>query len=90
MVSVIEKNKCPSCGELIDANTNIDGNKEVTPGPGDLSLCIYCATMLEYEDNLTLKVLQREKLNRIRRDTPGIYKLLKNAQQAIILHQDEQ
>lgn len=43
--------RCPNCGRELDAATNFRG---AVPRPGDLSLCCYCATLLEFGADLHL------------------------------------
>ena len=46
---------CPACGHRITAASHIDGN--MTPKPGDLTVCLYCATLLVFADGLSLRNL---------------------------------
>jgi transcription elongation factor Elf1 len=41
--------ECPGCGMLMDASTNMTKNHG-KPESGDLSVCLYCGTMLEFGD----------------------------------------
>jgi len=44
--------KCPTCGEQLDAATPIDG--EATPTEGDLSICLYCGEIMEFAEGMKL------------------------------------
>lgn len=52
---------CPSCGREIDAATHA-GRGEATPKVGDVSVCFYCAAVLEYGPGLILLPLDIETL----------------------------
>jgi hypothetical protein len=44
---------CPNCGKLVDGATGID--TEYLPKPGDISVCLYCATVLHFTANGTVE-----------------------------------
>ena len=44
---------CPVCGSLLDAASSIDHDKK--PKPGDVSICIYCAYPLIFEENYRIR-----------------------------------
>lgn len=43
---------CPSCGQKLDAATNLDYHK---PEVGDISVCINCQSVLEWDQNMRLQ-----------------------------------
>lgn len=43
------KNMCPHCGSLVDAATG-----DRTPEAGDFTICLYCAGINRFNDNLLL------------------------------------
>jgi len=51
---------CPKCGYLLDACTAVDGTKG--PKPGDVTVCIGCAQVLEYLDGLDIAVMDKDEL----------------------------
>lgn len=51
---------CPVCGKNLDAATSIE-KEEAVPGPGDLSICLYCATVSRFDDNLKLEQITNEE-----------------------------
>lgn len=68
--------RCPWCGHRIDAAMAGDpAEPDVTPKPGDVSVCISCAQMLVFTDNLTLRASMPGEIPM----TPG----LRRAQQAV-------
>ena len=42
---------CPACNKALDAVTPME--EGITPSPGDLSICGYCSTVLQYADDMT-------------------------------------
>jgi hypothetical protein len=47
---------CPWCGQRLDAAMAGDPeNPDATPSPGDVSICISCAQILVFTDELTLR-----------------------------------
>lgn len=48
------KDHCPNCNKLLDAATEL--SKEVKPNPGDISICIYCGTILVFAVDMALMV----------------------------------
>lgn len=51
---------CPVCGKKLDAATHVE-KEEAVPGPGDISICLYCATVSVFDDNLKLKQMTNEE-----------------------------
>jgi len=53
---------CPVCGNTIDRSAHIEPEP---PGPGDLTVCLYCETVLEFTKEMTLikpkKIEERDK-----------------------------
>jgi len=49
----LKPNKCPTCGRILDATTSVQG--EQTPSPNDISICMYCAALLIFNDDMTLR-----------------------------------
>lgn len=49
----MKANKCEFCDKTLDAHTTIGARQ--TPEPGDLTVCIYCATIgtFDKEGNIT-------------------------------------
>ena len=47
---------CPACGATLDAVTNMVGERK--PQPGDWSVCSYCAAVLRFQDERTVRELE--------------------------------
>lgn len=52
------KSHCPNCGIKLDAASSMKGH---IPEEGDVSICIECAEILEYDDKLMLNKISKEK-----------------------------
>lgn len=48
---------CPKCGYTFDAATKLEGDKGI-PESGDLTVCIGCASMLEFGPDLKLSIVE--------------------------------
>ena len=56
--------KCPSCGEIIDGATC--PFHDATPNPGDLSVCVYCLHWLRFNNDLTLRSMDQDDINKLK------------------------
>lgn len=48
-----EKSECPYCGHKHELATDLRCNAK--PSPGDVSICIQCANVLMFDDNLATR-----------------------------------
>ena len=44
---------CPNCGAMNDAATSASGDASA-PEAGDISICLYCASPLQYAEDMSL------------------------------------
>lgn len=49
--------RCLRCGHKFDLGTIITTEGKERPGPGDFSLCIKCAFVMRFDENLTVREL---------------------------------
>lgn len=84
MRSIQEDNKCPRCKATIDASESISQEK-AQPSEGDISVCLYCAAILVFQKDLTMRECTREELNSLRIEDSNLYNLLKTLQSRVIL-----
>ena len=45
---VTPESRCPYCGHRFNRAANIDDADDRGPAPGDITICIACASILEY------------------------------------------
>ena len=50
----MEPADCPNCERVLNGSATMSGH-ELPPGPGDLTLCLMCDSMLAYTDGLKLR-----------------------------------
>ncbi len=58
-----KKNNCPYCNVFVDAALIPDDEKE-KPIPGALSVCIHCAKVSIFDDEMKLKVFDMNGLDK--------------------------
>lgn len=67
---------CPCCDYKLDTTSSLDG---VTPKPGDLSVCISCASLLVFEDGLKLKAMTTGEFDELDAQTKNKLRLFQRA-----------
>ena len=60
-MQLLKENYCPICNALIDAATGATPDA-ITPKPGDLSVCLYCTSYLQYGEDLIPQELSVDDL----------------------------
>jgi hypothetical protein len=53
MAVLLKSCNCPLCDSILDAATGVDNEVQV-PVPGDHTVCIYCASPLQFDDDMNL------------------------------------
>lgn len=66
---LLERDHCPVCNRKLDAATEVAGDGDAGPRPGDLTICIGCAAILGFEHDLKLRRLGADDLARLDRET---------------------
>lgn len=51
---------CPSCGKLLSGATSLN-EEDALPSPGDISVCMDCATILKFDNDLRLVAISNEE-----------------------------
>ena len=70
---IYSKISCPSCGAKVDGFTGVEKDAQ-KPSDGDLSICMYCASIGKYADNLTqIRLITAEELTDLKRVYPADY-----------------
>ena len=62
--------KCPICKDKVTGVASDDGQK---PIEGDLSVCANCGGYLIFQNDLTVRALDKEQLRRIEADDPMMW-----------------
>lgn len=52
---------CPTCMTTLDAVTGMT-DPDAMPEPGDVTVCFYCTTVLEYAEDMTLQIVDIKTL----------------------------
>lgn len=55
--------QCPDCGKVLDAAKSADGDR--APKPDDLSVCLYCGSILQFDAGMSLVALTPTELRRL-------------------------
>ena len=50
----LPEQRCPACGKVLDAATVVD-QPQATPKPGSVAICLDCAYVAVFTDELTLR-----------------------------------
>ncbi len=75
---------CKSCFHVIDSHSAVENHKD--PEKGDISICIYCGVISEFDDNMDIVAVSAEFLEELKEtDYKAYTDLLKLA--AIIKNQ---
>jgi hypothetical protein len=61
LTSRLTSDRCPRCRKELDAATSIEDY--CAPKPQDLTVCIKCATILQWNKDMRLEIADLNKLN---------------------------
>lgn len=59
---------CPKCNAKLDGVTEM-GEGDGLPNPGDVSVCLYCATILRFDDALVPKEITADDMDDMDNET---------------------
>jgi len=59
---------CPECRRGLDGAKVLGEDDSATPGPGDITLCLYCATVLSFDKDGTLRRATKRDLKKFDRE----------------------
>lgn len=71
----LPESKCPDCGYTANAATNLE-DEEQMPEPGDCSLCIKCAGIAVFNDDLMLRSPTEEELLNLPSEISAVQQLI--------------
>lgn len=81
------KNKfsfCPTCKAQLDGVTCCTNDGKRHPEKGDLSICAYCATILEFEAGGFVHEAPKSRLDDLKANYPESYQSLKETRSIIL------
>lgn len=61
--SNVTESTCPSCYRKLDLATDPEGKN--IPKPNDLTVCIYCQEILIFQEDMSVKELSQEKIEKL-------------------------
>lgn len=73
---------CPRCGYTLNGAADVDGID--SPRAGDLSFCLGCAEILQFDRNLKLGAIEPAELNQLLLKQPGLAEDLAHKRRAVL------
>lgn len=67
----VPENQCPHCGAKLDRATNADGD-EVQPNAGDATICLHCAGVMVYGDDLKPRLMNELEIDGMDENTKRV------------------
>jgi hypothetical protein len=81
LTTQLPEQACPRCGHKLSAASSL--TEQLRPGPGDYSVCIACAGILQFGPRLHLIIPDPARVARERREDPELDLSLKQQVWAI-------
>lgn len=75
--------KCPTCRNILDGATCCSDNEKKHPVKGDITICVYCSEILEYEEGCFLHKIPDERFIQINFDDPNAFRMIMAARDAV-------
>ncbi len=73
---------CPNCGHRFSAASSLD-DASAKPSAGDFTVCIECAQLLAFDDDLRVRKITAEEVRHIMTTTPEIWRKIEHTQRAV-------
>lgn len=86
--SQLEKTTCPKCKSKLDAATHAGAEEKAQPKKNDLTVCLYCSSILIYNSDLLLREATEKDLKKLDEDL--LFELKRAKAMAEIIMKDEQ
>lgn len=77
----LQKAQCPWCEHRLDAAIRTDG-EEGSPKPGDLTVCLACASLLMFDQGLIPQKVSEDERRKILLEQPDLVETLASAERA--------
>ena len=75
--------RCPSCDKKVDGYKSVDHEEQ--PKPGDVTICVYCRSVLSFTEDMGLAMASAEDMQAC-----GLLEISRGQQQAKMLQKLEQ
>lgn len=70
----VPKNNCLNCGYLMDTLSPCFEHN-ITPKPGDVSICLRCGAVMKISDNLTPRGMTEAEINALLEDEEFMFEI---------------
>lgn len=64
----MKNNNCPHCGEVLSGSKCLD-NEGQDPDPGVITVCVHCASVLKYTEDMDLVQVTDQELDQLEPET---------------------
>jgi transcriptional regulator with XRE-family HTH domain len=79
----LQKAQCPWCEHPLDAATSVPADREErNPEPGDLTVCLECASLLMFDQGLIPQKVSEDERRKILLEQPDLVKTIASAERA--------
>jgi len=78
--SRVPPSSCPYCKEVMDGASTMMGG---VPKPGDISVCIHCASLLQFDQDIRLVIVTHDEWEAIKAEDPVFAKLTELHQRSV-------
>lgn len=75
--TLLPQHGCPVCQRSIDAASDVRG--DARPNPGDITICAYCASILEFDDEMRPQQASALTLSSIDSETAHTIEVVRRA-----------
>jgi hypothetical protein len=80
-----KESRCPACAHQLDASTATEGEGARSPEPGDCTICLNCASVLMFRDDMTVRLATPTELREAEESQPETFKKLRKVGEAVTL-----
>lgn len=79
--------RCPRCGKNLNRSSPVD-NQPLAPVPGDFTVCVGCVAILQFDEQMKLKVPEQAAIEQL--DAQTLQHLLAAQKLILSLKADQQ
>lgn len=88
MIKTNSENICPGCNRQSDAATPVEGDGDIIPKEGDITICFYCGCISDFNEDLSIKKIAPERLALFELIDPESYQMIIATRASILLRQN--